>query len=207
MLDALEDRPLVAGRAGRGHRALPGHRPPAGRRARGARAGAARRRGPLRARAAAGRARSGGRRGDPAGRRRPAPRWPSCATTTGESVQFYVRDGDRRVCVAALESPHGLRTIVPMGAVLPLDVGARPARCSLPADAGSAADRRAWAESVGEREAGVASVQRRCATPTVRSSPRSASRVRSSAPAASPAAIRRRRRRGRRRSRRPPASE
>src|SRR5215467_120882 len=25
---------------------------------------------------------------------------------TGESVQLYVRDGDRRVCIAALESPH-----------------------------------------------------------------------------------------------------
>ena len=42
---------------------------------------------------------------------------------TGESVQLYVRDGDRRVCVAALESPHGLRTIVPLGASLPLDRG------------------------------------------------------------------------------------
>src|SRR5207245_1185563 len=27
---------------------------------------------------------------------------------TGESAQLYVREGDRRVCVAALESPHGL---------------------------------------------------------------------------------------------------
>ena len=42
---------------------------------------------------------------------------------TGESVQLYVREGDRRVCIAALESPHGLRTIVPMGASLPLDAG------------------------------------------------------------------------------------
>src|SRR5512141_767899 len=25
---------------------------------------------------------------------------------TGESVQLYVREGDRRVCIAALESPH-----------------------------------------------------------------------------------------------------
>ncbi|HET6355799.1 IclR family transcriptional regulator, partial [Streptomyces sp.] len=32
--------------------------------------------------------------------------------STGESVQLYVRDGDQRVCVAALQSPHGLRTIV-----------------------------------------------------------------------------------------------
>ena len=42
---------------------------------------------------------------------------------TQESVQLYVRDGDRRVCIAALESPHGLRTIVPMGASLPLSRG------------------------------------------------------------------------------------
>lgn len=42
---------------------------------------------------------------------------------TGESVQLYVRDGDRRVCTLSLESPHGLRTIVPLGAVLPLDRG------------------------------------------------------------------------------------
>ncbi len=43
--------------------------------------------------------------------------------TTGESVQLYVRDGADRVCIAALESPHGLRTIVPVGAALPMDVG------------------------------------------------------------------------------------
>jgi DNA-binding IclR family transcriptional regulator len=36
---------------------------------------------------------------------------------TGESVQLYVRDGDQRVCIASLESPHGLRTIVPLGAI------------------------------------------------------------------------------------------
>lgn len=73
--------------------------------------------------------------------------------TTGESVQLYVREGDRRVCIAALESPHGLRTIVPMGASLPLDVGSAGKLLSAPA-----ADVPAWAESVGEREAGVASV-------------------------------------------------
>src|SRR5438128_2587666 len=42
---------------------------------------------------------------------------------TGESVQLYMREGETRVCIAALESPHGLRTIVPMGAALPLDKG------------------------------------------------------------------------------------
>jgi len=77
--------------------------------------------------------------------------------TTGESVQLYVRDGDRRVCIAALESPHGLRTIVPMGAALPLGVGSAG---RLLAVAGPAAvvRGRGWVESVGEREAGVASV-------------------------------------------------
>ena len=85
---------------------------------------------------------------------------------TGESVQLYVREGDRRVCVAALESPHGLRTIVPMGASLPLGVGSAGRVLSDGADgpggsAGSvesAAGRDGWVQSVGEREAGVASV-------------------------------------------------
>ncbi len=73
---------------------------------------------------------------------------------TGESAQLYVRDGDRRVCVEALESPHGLRTIVPLGAALPLDVGS--AGRILRGDPESL--KRGWAESVAEREAGVASV-------------------------------------------------
>src|SRR5690606_34700852 len=70
---------------------------------------------------------------------------------TGESVQLYVRDGDRRVCVAALESPHGLRTIVPVGASLTLLEGSAGKLLGGRADL-----RRGWAESVGEREAGVA---------------------------------------------------
>lgn len=73
---------------------------------------------------------------------------------TGESVQLYVRDGERRVCIAALESPHGLRTIVPLGASLPMEVGSAAKLLRGDADA----LRRGWAESVGEREAGVASV-------------------------------------------------
>ena len=70
--------------------------------------------------------------------------------TTGESVQLYVLDGDGRRCVASLDSPNELRTIVPVGAVLPLDRGS--------AGRVLAGDRRPWVESVGEREAGVASV-------------------------------------------------
>lgn len=71
---------------------------------------------------------------------------------TAESVQLFVRDGDERVCIAALQSSHGLRTIVPLGARLPLGVGSAG---RILAEAASHAP---WTESVEEREAGVASV-------------------------------------------------
>lgn len=73
---------------------------------------------------------------------------------TGESVQLYVREGDQRVCVASLESPHGLRTIVRVGEALPLDRGSagRVLRCDVELGPDG------WVESVEEREAGVASV-------------------------------------------------
>jgi DNA-binding IclR family transcriptional regulator len=71
---------------------------------------------------------------------------------TGESAQLYLREGDRRVCVEALESPHGLRTIVPVGASLPLDRG------SAGRVLGPRPPRGAWVASVEEREKGVASV-------------------------------------------------
>jgi DNA-binding IclR family transcriptional regulator len=71
---------------------------------------------------------------------------------TGESVQLYVARGPERVCVVSLESPHGLRTIVPVGAVLPMDVGSAAKVLS------GRSGRRGWAESVEERERGVASV-------------------------------------------------
>jgi DNA-binding IclR family transcriptional regulator len=73
---------------------------------------------------------------------------------TSESTQLYVRRGDRRLCVASLESPHGLRTIVPVGMLLPLDVGS--AGKVLRGDLESL--ERGWAQSVEERERGVASV-------------------------------------------------
>jgi DNA-binding IclR family transcriptional regulator len=73
---------------------------------------------------------------------------------TGESAQLYVRSGNTRVCVAALESPHSLRTIVAIGAVLPMDRGS--AAKVLSGD--TTALRQGWAESVEEREKGVASV-------------------------------------------------
>jgi DNA-binding IclR family transcriptional regulator len=72
--------------------------------------------------------------------------------STGESVQLYVRDGEVRVCLASLEASHELRTIVDVGARLPLDAGSAGRILS-----GAAGDR-PWVESVGERQAGVASV-------------------------------------------------
>src|SRR5215472_12291274 len=90
---------------------------------------------------------------------------------TGESVQLYLRSGDRRLCIAARDAGTGLRDTVPVGALLPLDAGSggkvlrawpdSPADAE--ADPGSAAElatirRRGWAASVAEREPGVASV-------------------------------------------------
>ena len=83
-----------------------------------------------------------------------APALEELREATGESVQLYVRRGDRRLCVASLESPHGLRTIVEVGALLPLDVGSAGRVLSEEPDA----VRRGWAESVEERQRGVASV-------------------------------------------------
>jgi DNA-binding IclR family transcriptional regulator len=96
------------------------------------------------------------------------------ARSTGESAQLYVRDGGRRVCIDAVESERELRTIVGIGASLPLDRGsagkvflawgteedrtwlaAHPGR--LPTQVATTR-RRGWADSVAEREAGVASV-------------------------------------------------
>ena len=73
---------------------------------------------------------------------------------TDESVQLYVRRGDVRVCVVSLESPHSLRTIVPVGAELPMELGSAAKILSDHPDG----RRRGWAQSVEEREKGVASV-------------------------------------------------
>ncbi len=87
----------------------------------------------------------------------------------GESVQLYVRSGDRRLCVAACDAGTGLRDSVPVGELLPLDAGSGgkvllawaddserfPA---VPPGELAAVRRRGWAASVAEREAGVASI-------------------------------------------------
>jgi DNA-binding IclR family transcriptional regulator len=91
------------------------------------------------------------------------------ARSTGESAQLYVRDGNRRICVDAVESDNELRTIVPIGASLPLGRGSAgkvflawgPPADEDVSDIGQSiftARRRGWADSYGEREPGVASV-------------------------------------------------
>jgi DNA-binding IclR family transcriptional regulator len=92
----------------------------------------------------------------------------------GESAQLYRRDGAERVCVAAAERAHGLRTTVPLGSRLPLTAGSGAQVICAWSDPATLADvlptaeftpralaevrRRGWAQSVAQREAGVASV-------------------------------------------------
>ncbi|HEX2075919.1 MAG TPA: IclR family transcriptional regulator [Geodermatophilus sp.] len=94
--------------------------------------------------------------------------------TSGESAQFYVRDGATRVCVAVAERASGLRDTVPVGARLPMTAGsaahallafapAEEVTPLLPAASFTARTlldvrRRGWAHSVAEREPGVASL-------------------------------------------------
>ena len=88
---------------------------------------------------------------------------------TGESTQLYVREGDARVCVASVERASGLRDTVPVGAILPLALGSagkvllawvedRGGHTSVDDSVLEDIRRRGWAESVAEREEGVASV-------------------------------------------------
>jgi DNA-binding IclR family transcriptional regulator len=99
---------------------------------------------------------------------------PRLRDITGESVQLYRRDGTQRVCVATAEPASGLRDTVPVGARLPMTAGsgakvlaawAEPAvQRALLAEATFGervlvdVRRRGWAQSVAERETGVASV-------------------------------------------------
>ena len=79
----------------------------------------------------------------------------SLRDATGESAQLYVSRNGSRLCIVSLESPHSLRTIVAVGAVLPLDKGSAG---TVLQQRGSEVGRRGWAQSVEEREPGVASV-------------------------------------------------
>lgn len=93
---------------------------------------------------------------------------------TGESSQVFRRQGDWRVCVASAERPVGLRDTIPVGTQLSMKAGSAAqiltaweeqarlvesihnARFS--ATMLAAVRRRGWAQSVGERERGTASV-------------------------------------------------
>ncbi len=93
---------------------------------------------------------------------------------TGESAQLFRRQGDMRICAAAAERPSGLRDTVPLGSQLTMSAGSaaqvllaweEPDRIKrglhnahFSAVALSAVRRRGWAQSVAEREPGVASV-------------------------------------------------
>jgi DNA-binding IclR family transcriptional regulator len=106
------------------------------------------------------------------------------ARTTGESAQLFVRDHHRRVCIAAAESRSELRTIVEIGAELPLTAGSagkvflafgppaltaelmgRAQQLTPVTPVGerlerqlATARRQGWASSAGEREPGVGSI-------------------------------------------------
>jgi DNA-binding IclR family transcriptional regulator len=87
---------------------------------------------------------------------------------TGESAQLYVREGDRRVCVATHERPTGLRDTVALGAMMPLTKGSGGRvllawatdgdRFDVDPDVLATVRAAGWAATVGEREPGVASV-------------------------------------------------
>lgn len=89
------------------------------------------------------------------------PRLAELCRQTGESVQLYVRDGDRRRCAVSLPSPHGLRWMVGEGALLPLHLGS--AGHVLNGRVG----RGGWVETVEERDVGVASVSAPVTLPAV----------------------------------------
>ena len=71
---------------------------------------------------------------------------------TGESVQVFIAETDGRRCVISLESPNGLRWIVPEGSLFPLSRGSAGKVLSAKTAPTS------WVESVEERVKGVASV-------------------------------------------------
>ena len=93
---------------------------------------------------------------------------------TGESAQIYRRQGEQRVCIAAVERASGLRDSIPVGAMLSMEAGSaaqillawedsdrlhqglRHARFS--AAKLAAVRKRGWAESINERDEGVCSI-------------------------------------------------
>lgn len=103
---------------------------------------------------------------------------------THESAQLFRRQGDQRICVAAADRPMGLRDSIPVGATLSMHAGSaaqvllaweEPDRlhrglqgAKFSATMLSGVRRRGWAQSVGEREQGVASVSAPVRSPSGR---------------------------------------
>ncbi len=93
---------------------------------------------------------------------------------TGESAQIYRRQGDQRVCIAAVERASGLRDSIPAGALLSMEAGSAAQillawedserlhqglrHAKFTAAKLAAVRKRGWAESINEREDGVCSI-------------------------------------------------
>ena len=93
---------------------------------------------------------------------------------TGESAQIYRRQGDQRVCIAAVERASGLRDSIPVGAMLSMEAGSAAQillawedserlhqglrHAKFTAAKLAAVRKRGWSESVNEREEGVCSI-------------------------------------------------
>ncbi|MEO6956597.1 MAG: IclR family transcriptional regulator [Antricoccus sp.] len=94
--------------------------------------------------------------------------------STGESAQVFIREGDKRICIAAAERMSGLRDTVPVGARLEMGAGSAAhvliawsdendrtqilTHAAYSARTIAAVRRRGWSASIAEREPGVASV-------------------------------------------------
>lgn len=83
---------------------------------------------------------------------------------TGESSQLYVKEGNKRICIASVEPKLGLTNTVPVGSVFPLDVGSAGKVFKVWSEKYKDHEKyndirqQGWTESVAERVEGVASV-------------------------------------------------
>ncbi|EFA23389.1 transcriptional regulator, IclR family, C-terminal domain protein [Bifidobacterium gallicum DSM 20093 = LMG 11596] len=93
---------------------------------------------------------------------------------TGESAQIYRRQGEQRVCIAAVERASGLRDSIPVGAMLSMEAGSAAQillawedaerihqglrHAKFTATKLAAVRKRGWAESINERDEGVCSI-------------------------------------------------
>lgn len=105
--------------------------------------------------------------------------------TFGESISLFVPQGDRRICIKRLESPHPLRPVVNKGDSLPLSMGAGGKVLSawlaqqgdldpsafippIPREALQQVRENGFAASFGEREAGTFAISAPVFAPTGR---------------------------------------